>query len=128
MTKETPAHYAEGLALDVLDLMETMGGGLRKSFCFGNAMKYVARAGLKPGDTALRDLKEAKRYLSEAGYSHAFAWTITDNMDLRLLKGEILKYLMIGWNTDKYDPVSKAAGAIAGWIKYEEKKEQEVVK
>lgn len=122
MTEETPSHYAEGLALDVLDLMETMDKGLRKAFCFGNAMKYVARAGLKDGETTLQDLKKARQYLCEAGYSPSFIWTFTGTENFRKTKGIILKKLMIGWNTGSCEVLCQAAGAIAGWIAYEEKK------
>lgn len=34
-------------------------------FCLGNTLKYICRAGKKPGDTTLKDLKKAAWYLNE---------------------------------------------------------------
>lgn len=33
-------------------------------FCLGNVLKYIARAGRKPGTSALGDLKKAATYLA----------------------------------------------------------------
>lgn len=33
------------------------------SFCLGNVIKYIARAGRKEGNTKLQDLEKAKQYL-----------------------------------------------------------------
>lgn len=34
-------------------------------FCLGNTLKYVCRAGKKPGETTIKDLKKAAWYLNE---------------------------------------------------------------
>lgn len=36
---------------------------LDKSFCLGNAVKYLCRAGLKPGASLVEDLRKARWYL-----------------------------------------------------------------
>ena len=35
-------------------------------FCLGNVIKYLARAGKKPGEPAIKDLKKARDYLGFA--------------------------------------------------------------
>ena len=55
--KTNPAHYQlDGFQL--IDLTEQLG------FCQGNVVKYVCRAGLKPGESTLDDLYKAQYYLN----------------------------------------------------------------
>lgn len=51
-----PAHYQVG-GVEVIDLVDGM------SFCRGNAVKYLARAGLKPGADEIEDLEKAAWYV-----------------------------------------------------------------
>lgn len=48
-----------GEEFDVTDVIQATG----LSFCLGNVLKYIVRAGRKPGEGALKDLKKAKEYL-----------------------------------------------------------------
>lgn len=52
-----PAHYTSYRGLEVIDLTEQM------NFCRGNAVKYIARAGLKDPDREVEDLRKAVWYL-----------------------------------------------------------------
>lgn len=54
-----PAHYAEGWSngAEVIDLTEHL------SFCAGNVVKYVCRAGRKDPDKYVEDLEKARWYL-----------------------------------------------------------------
>lgn len=52
-----PTYYKVG-EFDLIDLLETM------QFSRANAVKYIARAGLKNPDTELEDLKKAAWYVS----------------------------------------------------------------
>ena len=52
-----PAHYRADTGYEAIDVIEAWGLG----FCLGNALKYIARAGLK-GD-AVEDLEKAKWYI-----------------------------------------------------------------
>lgn len=115
MTPETPKHYAAGVALDALDLMEIIDPALRKAFAFGNAIKYVARAGLKPGEDAAADLGKAEYYLRAAGYFPHYDFRLNGNEDIDRLRGDILKGLLIGWRGQQYDPVSSAMASIRAW-------------
>lgn len=38
----------------------------RLDFCLGNVIKYLARAGKKPGEPTIKDLKKARDYLDFA--------------------------------------------------------------
>ncbi len=53
-----PKHYTD-LKPEPIEVID--GWGL--SFCLGNAVKYISRAGKKPGEDKLRDLNKAKWYL-----------------------------------------------------------------
>ena len=64
-----PAHYANGWSnsAEVIDLTEHL------SFCAGNVVKYVCRAGRKDPDKHVEDLEKARWYLDReiervAGY------------------------------------------------------------
>ena len=52
-----PAHYRADTGIEVIDVIEAWGLG----FSLGNAVKYIARAGLK-GD-AVEDLEKARWYI-----------------------------------------------------------------
>ena len=54
-----PPHYADGWSngAEVIDLTENL------SFCAGNVVKYVCRAGRKDPDKYVEDLKKARWYL-----------------------------------------------------------------
>jgi len=54
-----PTHYAEGWSngAEVIDITEHM------NFCRGNAVKYLARAGVKSKTTELEDLRKAAWYV-----------------------------------------------------------------
>ena len=52
-----PAHYTAYVGVEVIQLTEQM------NFNRGNAVKYIARAGLKSYDTEILDLKKALWYI-----------------------------------------------------------------
>lgn len=52
-----PAHYTAFKGFEVIQLTEVL------NFCRGNAVKYIARAGLKSQDTELEDLRKARWYI-----------------------------------------------------------------
>lgn len=55
-----PPHYGGGdNPYEAIKVIEAWGLG----FCLGNAVKYVARAGRKPGAEAVEDLRKARWYL-----------------------------------------------------------------
>lgn len=53
----SPAHYT-AYPVEVIKLTEHM------NFCRGNAVKYIARAGLKDPDKELEDLEKAAWYIN----------------------------------------------------------------
>lgn len=52
-----PSHYTHYQGLEIIDLTEQM------NFNKGNAVKYIARAGLKNPDTEIEDLEKARWYV-----------------------------------------------------------------
>jgi len=52
-----PAHYRAYRGLEVIDLTEQL------NFCRGNAVKYIARAGLKDPTREVEDLQKARWYI-----------------------------------------------------------------
>ena len=52
-----PAHYKAYSGFEVIDLTEQM------NFNRGNAVKYIARAGLKSKETEVQDLQKAAWYI-----------------------------------------------------------------
>lgn len=52
-----PSHYTSYKNIEVIQLTEQM------NFNRGNAVKYIARAGLKDPDKELEDLEKARWYL-----------------------------------------------------------------
>lgn len=53
-----PSHYADG-KIEPIDYIEDKKLG----FCLGNAVKYISRAGKKPGNDEITDLKKAIWYI-----------------------------------------------------------------
>lgn len=53
-----PAHYTAYKGLEIIDLTEQM------NFNRGNAVKYIARAGLKNPDHEVEDLQKAAWYIN----------------------------------------------------------------
>jgi hypothetical protein len=55
-----PAHYGGAdNPYEAIKVIEAWDLG----FCLGNLVKYVSRAGKKPGEAALKELKKARWYL-----------------------------------------------------------------
>lgn len=52
-----PSHYTAYKGIEVIDLTEQM------NFNRGNAVKYIARAGLKKKETEIEDLEKARWYI-----------------------------------------------------------------
>ena len=57
-----PQHYALMEGVEVIDVIEAMGMGI--IFCWSNAIKYILRAGKKPGTPSLKDMRKAQYYLN----------------------------------------------------------------
>lgn len=53
-----PSHYTAYSGLEVIDFTEQL------NFNRGNAVKYIARAGLKSADTEIQDLRKAAWYIN----------------------------------------------------------------
>lgn len=53
-----PSHYCFG-KYEPVKVIQDWG----LSFCLGNVIKYLARAGRKNGNSRLHDLQKAKKYL-----------------------------------------------------------------
>jgi hypothetical protein len=58
-SKVRPGHYSPGSKYEVISVIEFMG----LSFSAGNALKYLARAGKKPGEDLGAELRKAEWYL-----------------------------------------------------------------
>lgn len=56
-----PAHYGGDTVYEVIKVIEAWG--LDASFCLGNTIKYIARAGKKDPHRTLEDLEKARWYL-----------------------------------------------------------------
>ena len=54
---DKPTHYKGDRVMEVIEEFEL-------GFCLGNVTKYILRAGKKPGEDSLRDLKKAQWYLN----------------------------------------------------------------
>lgn len=59
-TVNHPAHYGGDTTYETIKVLEAWG--LDRSFCLGNAVKYLSRAG-KKGDH-LEDLRKARWYVN----------------------------------------------------------------
>lgn len=58
-----PAHYGgKDDPYEAIKVIEEWGLG----FCLGNALKYISRAGKKPGVPAEKDLRKARWYIDRA--------------------------------------------------------------
>ena len=58
-----PSHYGGGNnPYETIKVIHAWG--LHTSFALGNAIKYISRAGRKPGSTAREDLEKARWYLT----------------------------------------------------------------
>lgn len=55
--KTNPDHYFTSTGVELIEITEDM------SFCLGNVLKYVFRAGRKAGESKLDDLEKALWYL-----------------------------------------------------------------
>lgn len=53
-----PKYYIQG---SIEPIQYTLANNL--NFCLGNVVKYVTRAGKKPGNDSIQDLEKAKQYL-----------------------------------------------------------------
>jgi hypothetical protein len=57
-----PAHYGgRDSTYETIKIIEAMGWG--EGFCAGNALKYMTRAGSKPGAAKAEDLAKAEWYI-----------------------------------------------------------------
>lgn len=52
-----PSHYTAYPGIEVIQLTEHL------NFCRGNAVKYIARAGLKSDSDEIQDLEKARWYI-----------------------------------------------------------------
>lgn len=52
-----PKHYQGEGGLSALDVINAFGFG--EGYALGSAIKYILRAGKKPGESAITDLKKA---------------------------------------------------------------------
>jgi hypothetical protein len=55
-----PEHYGGDTPYEAIKVIEAWGLG----FCLGNAVKYISRAGKKPGAETVEDLKKAAWYIN----------------------------------------------------------------
>lgn len=60
---EHPQHY--GGASDPFEAIKVIEAW-QLDFCLGNTVKYISRAGKKPGTSAVTDLEKARWYLDRA--------------------------------------------------------------
>jgi hypothetical protein len=57
-----PSYYTKGRKYEPIDVIEDW----KLSYCLGNALKYISRAGRKDKSTYCQDLKKAVWYLERA--------------------------------------------------------------
>lgn len=55
-----PKHYCDGRKIEPIKVIRDW----KLNFCLGSALKYIARAGKKDGNSATQDLKKAIQYLN----------------------------------------------------------------
>ena len=80
-----PAHYTAYEGLEIIQLTEQM------NFNRGNAVKYIARAGLKSYDTEILDLKKALWYIQrEINRVETKRRTAGENAALDALKAKLM--------------------------------------
>lgn len=58
-----PSHYLGKNGIYADDMIDAFGFG--EGFRLGNAIKYIIRAGKKPGESAIQDLEKAKNYIQK---------------------------------------------------------------
>lgn len=120
-----PSHYTDG-KYEVIDFIEQYDK-LRNDFCFGNAFKYICRAGKKDPDKEQEDLKKAIWYLerwNEPDYmkKSRLYITIDDFLEDKNLDNTI-KGLAIVLMLDGH--ISMAVNALRLAIKDVEKKQED---
>lgn len=54
-----PSHYCDGRKYEPIKVIQDWN----LDFALGSALKYIARAGRKPGNSKMQDLLKAKQYL-----------------------------------------------------------------
>lgn len=54
-----PSHYVDGRKYEPIDVIHDWD----LDFCLGNVLKYISRAGRKPGNEPIQDLMKARFYL-----------------------------------------------------------------
>lgn len=59
---KSPKHYQLMPGVEVIHVIEALGMGI--PFCWSNVIKYLLRAGKKPGTPSLKDMKKAQFYLN----------------------------------------------------------------
>ena len=59
---KSPKHYQLLPGVEVITVIEALGMGI--PFCWSNILKYLLRAGKKPGVPSLTDMKKAQFYLN----------------------------------------------------------------
>lgn len=58
--KANPKHYAQHGGMSSINIIDHYGLG----FHLGNAVKYLLRAGTKPGESEVDDLRKARWYIN----------------------------------------------------------------
>lgn len=58
--KINPAHYKDGFKCRTIECIDVVG---KLPFCLGNAIKYIWRAGKKPGEDWRTDIEKAMWYI-----------------------------------------------------------------
>lgn len=68
----TPEYYADSDGQETIDIIRVVTKDLHgeAAFDIGNVVKYVLRAGKKPGNAAESDLAKAANYAYRAVYGH----------------------------------------------------------
>jgi hypothetical protein len=100
-----PAHYNFG-TIEVISVTEDWGLG----FHLGNAVKYLARAGRKPGSSAATCLGKARFYLQRAIRYYAEG----GSLQLRSLHSRAT--IDVATILEDWDLVGTARGAALSWI------------
>lgn len=128
MDKETPNRYRMNLPCDPMDLMQMAGGDWFRDFCLGSAMKYAARAGLKEGESAIKDLGKAEHYLRR--YATTQGWTLAARLDPSQLPADAeevralaVKQIIAAYH-EGHNEHAKAYYVVHAWLRREEQEAQ----
>lgn len=71
MDEKKNIHYVNEQGVQLKDYMiAVMGEKAYRMWCFGNAIKYICRAGKKEGEPTEKDLLKMEDYLEEVNESH----------------------------------------------------------